>query len=70
MPPSPVADRKSNIREALITVAKTATCDLSAKPWIAGPRKDINGLPVGLTLTGRHFDNATVLRAGHTYEQD
>ena len=28
-----------------------------------------DGLPVGMMLVGRHFDDATVLRAGHAYEQ-
>ena len=27
-----------------------------------------DGLPVGLMLVGRPFDDATVLRAGHAYE--
>jgi Asp-tRNA(Asn)/Glu-tRNA(Gln) amidotransferase A subunit family amidase len=26
-------------------------------------------LPIGMMLVGRHFDDATVLRAGHAYEQ-
>jgi amidase len=25
--------------------------------------------PIGMMLVGRHFDDATVLRAGHAYEQ-
>ena len=28
-----------------------------------------DGLPIGMMLVGRHFDDATVLRAGHAYEQ-
>jgi aspartyl-tRNA(Asn)/glutamyl-tRNA(Gln) amidotransferase subunit A len=28
-----------------------------------------SGLPIGLQLIGRHFDEATVLRAAHAYEQ-
>jgi len=27
------------------------------------------GLPVGLMLIGRHFEDATLLRIGHAYEQ-
>jgi aspartyl-tRNA(Asn)/glutamyl-tRNA(Gln) amidotransferase subunit A len=28
-----------------------------------------DGLPIGLTFTGRHFDEATVLRVGYAYER-
>lgn len=28
-----------------------------------------DGLPIGLQIAGRHFDEATVLRVGHAYEQ-
>jgi aspartyl-tRNA(Asn)/glutamyl-tRNA(Gln) amidotransferase subunit A len=28
-----------------------------------------NGLPLSAQFVGRHFDEATVLRVGHTYEQ-
>ena len=28
-----------------------------------------SGLPIGLQLIGRHFDEATVLRAAYAYEQ-
>jgi aspartyl-tRNA(Asn)/glutamyl-tRNA(Gln) amidotransferase subunit A len=29
----------------------------------------VAGLPIGLQLAGRRFDEATVLRVGHAYEQ-
>jgi Asp-tRNA(Asn)/Glu-tRNA(Gln) amidotransferase A subunit family amidase len=28
-----------------------------------------DGLPIGLMLIGRHFDDATLLRLGFAYEQ-
>jgi amidase len=28
-----------------------------------------NGLPVGLMLTGRHFEDATLLQIGHAFER-
>jgi Asp-tRNA(Asn)/Glu-tRNA(Gln) amidotransferase A subunit family amidase len=27
------------------------------------------GSPIGLMMVGRHFDDATVLRAGHAYQR-
>lgn len=70
MPPSPEADRNTDIREAPSVVADNATFDFTVQPGIIGLCKDVTGLPPGLMSTGRHFDNATVPRAGHAYEQD
>lgn len=28
-----------------------------------------SGLPIGLQLVGRHLDEPTILRIGHTYQQ-
>ena len=28
------------------------------------------GMPIGLQIVGRQFDDATVLRIGHTYQRD
>lgn len=69
LPPSPEDDRKTYITQALNMVANTATFDLTGHPSITVPCKNVKGLPVGLMLTGRHFEDATVLRAGHAYEQ-
>lgn len=38
-------------------------------PALSLPCGVTNGLPIGLMLVGRHFDEATVLRAAHAYEQ-
>jgi aspartyl-tRNA(Asn)/glutamyl-tRNA(Gln) amidotransferase subunit A len=47
----------------------TVTADLAGIPGISVPcGDDGNGLPIGLQILGRHFDEATLLRLGHAYE--
>ena len=62
-------DRKTFVRQALNMCANTAAFDLTGHPSISVPCKAVDGLPVGLMITGRHFADATVLRAAHAYEQ-
>ncbi|MEL7346532.1 MAG: amidase [Pseudomonadota bacterium] len=69
MPAMPEEDRAEHIGQALNMVANTAAFDLTGHPSISVPVKGVDGLPVGLMLTGRHFEDATVLRAAHAYEQ-
>ena len=52
---------------ALNMAQNTSVFDVTGHPAISVPCRDVSGLPVGLMLTGRHFDDATVLRAGHAY---
>jgi amidase len=33
------------------------------------PTETVGGLPAGLMLVGKHFDDATVLRVAHAYER-
>jgi aspartyl-tRNA(Asn)/glutamyl-tRNA(Gln) amidotransferase subunit A len=48
----------------------TITANLAAVPGISIPcGLSSEGLPIGLQLLGRHFDEATLLRAAHVYEQ-
>lgn len=69
MPAMPEDDRTEHIVQALNMVANTAAFDLTGHPSISVPVHGVHGLPVGLMLTGRHFDDATVLRAAHAYQQ-
>jgi amidase len=60
--------------EELIThgwnmAGNTAPFNLTGHPSISIPCAKSNGLPVGLMLTGRSFDDATVLAVAHAFEQ-
>lgn len=46
----------------------TVPINLAGVPAISVPCGFAGHLPIGLQLIGRHFDEATVLRAAHTYE--
>ena len=47
----------------------TVPANLAGLPGLSVPAGLIGGLPVGLQLLGRPFDEATLLRAGHAYQQ-
>jgi len=48
----------------------TNSINLAGVPGLSQPCGfSASGLPIGLQLIGRHFDEATILKAGHAYEQ-
>ncbi len=48
----------------------TVTADLAGIPGISVPCGETReNLPVGLQILGKHFDEATILRVAHQYEQ-
>jgi aspartyl-tRNA(Asn)/glutamyl-tRNA(Gln) amidotransferase subunit A len=47
----------------------TVPINLAGVPAISVPCGFAGHLPIGLQLIGKHFDEATVLRAAHAYEQ-
>jgi amidase len=53
---------------ALGNLHNTAPFDVTGNPALSVPCGLSDGLPVGMMLVGRHFDDATVLRAGHAYQ--
>jgi amidase len=67
IPPMPEEDRTAHIAQALNMVHNTAAFDLTGHPSITVPCRGVKGLPVGLMLTGAHFDEPSVLRAAHAY---
>ena len=49
----------------------TVTANLAGIPGISVPCGDTkSGLPIGLQILGRHFDEATILRLAHAYGQE
>lgn len=48
----------------------TVATNLAGLPGISIPAGFIQGLPVGIQLTGKHFDESTLLNAAHLYQQE
>jgi aspartyl-tRNA(Asn)/glutamyl-tRNA(Gln) amidotransferase subunit A len=42
--------------------------NLAGIPGISVPCGFSNGLPIGLQILGKHFDEATLLRTAHAYQ--
>ena len=62
-----IGDNKESVRSALTRY--TGPTDLTGHPSLSIPcGTTASGLPVGLQLIGRHFDEATLYRFGHAYE--
>ena len=67
MLPSVEEDRMTYVANALNMVHNTAPINLTGHPSISVPCQAVSGLPVGLMLTRRWMDAATVLRAANAY---
>lgn len=67
--PEPDADRELQIRRASEMVRNTAPFNVSHHPAMSIPCGMRDGLPMGMMLIGRHFDEPTIYRAAHAFEQ-
>ena len=48
----------------------TVSVNLAGLPGISLPcGQDSNGLPIGLQLLGKHFDEKSIIRAAYAFEQ-
>jgi amidase len=54
---------------ALSMIGNTAPFDVTGHPACSVPTELVGGLPAGLMIIGKRFDDATVLRVAHAYEQ-
>jgi amidase len=67
--PAPTASREEYVARALEMIPNTCPFDVTGHPALTVPCGASDGLPVGMMLIGRHWEDATVLRAGHAFEQ-
>jgi amidase len=67
--PDPSAPRPEKIQRALEMIPNTCPFDVTGHPAMNVPCALSSGLPVGMMLVGRRWDDATVLRAAAAFEQ-
>jgi amidase len=67
--PGPEASREEYCLRAMEMITNTAPFDITHHPAMSLPCGMIDGLPAGLMLVGRHFDEPTIYRAAFAFEQ-
>ena len=67
--PSADAPREERVARALEGVANTCPFNVTGHPAMTLPCGRSSGLPVGMMLVGRKWNEATVLRAAHAFER-
>ena len=75
MPTSPtpafsIGERAADPLQMYLADIFTVSANLAGLPAISVPCGFTRGLPIGLQLTGRPFDEATLLRVADAYERD
>ncbi|MDR7512781.1 MAG: amidase family protein, partial [Armatimonadota bacterium] len=64
-----IGERAADPLQMYLADVFTIPVNLAGLPGLALPCGFDGGLPVGLQLIGRPFDEATLLRVGHAYQQ-
>jgi amidase len=67
--PAAGASREEVVARALEMIANTAPFDISHHPAMSVPCGMRDGLPVGMMLVGKHFDEPSIYRAAHAFEK-
>jgi amidase len=67
--PADDAPREEVVARALEMLANTSPFDVTGHPACSVPAGPVNGLPAGMMIIGRQFEDAAVLRVAHAYEQ-
>ncbi len=67
--PGPDASVEESVERALEMIANTAPFNITHHPAMNVPCGMSDGLPVGLMLVAKHFDEPTIYRAAQAFEQ-
>ncbi len=69
--PLPPADmsRELYFQRALEMIGNTSPFDITHHPAMTVPCGMVDGLPIGLMIIGKHFDEPAIYRAGYAFEQ-
>ena len=66
-----IGSKSKNPMELYMADILTVPINMAGVPAISIPgEKDHEGLPIGIQLIGKHFDEETIIRAAYTYEQN
>jgi amidase len=67
--PAPNASREEYVARALEMIANTCPFDVTGHPAVSVPAGMSAGLPVGMMLVGRPWEDGTVLRAADAFQK-
>jgi amidase len=67
--PAANASREEYVARALEMISNTCPFDVTGNPAITVPAGKSEGLPVGMMLIGRHWEDGTVLRAADAFQK-
>jgi len=67
--PAEDASREDIVATALNMLANTAPFDCSGHPAMSVPCGWANGLPIGMMLVGKRYDDAMVIQAARAFEK-
>jgi amidase len=66
--PAPNASREEYFQRALEMIGNTCPFDITHHPAMTVPCGMVDGLPIGMMLVGKHYDEATIYRAAAAFE--
>jgi len=67
--PGPDASREEYVQRALEMIGNTAPFDITHHPAMSVPCGMGGGLPIGMMLVGKRYDEAAIYRAAYAFEQ-